>query len=99
MKTIELKGHTFELKNLEHQYDDYIGSDDTTLFDVYGRWSMSKERAYNYCISLARKCDYEAYAIVSFNTFMFTFGFTFYCDGCKWFAYITRDHDYVMRLD
>lgn len=29
----------------------------------------------------------------------FTVGFTFYCDGCKWFAYLTKDHDYVMCLD
>lgn len=99
MKTIELKGHTFELKKLDYQYEVYLSSDDTTLFDVYDRWSAGKERTYNYCYNLALECDYEAYAIVTCNTFMFTFGFTFYCDGRKWFAYITRDHEYVMCLD
>lgn len=99
MKIIELKGHTFELKNLDYQYDEYISSDDCSLIDVYDRWSPAKEHAYEYCINLARECDYVGYAIVTYNTFMFTFGFTFYCDGCKWFAYITRDHDYVMCLD
>lgn len=99
MKTIELKGHSFELKKLDYQYDAYIFSDDTKLSDAYDRWSRAKERAYEYCVGLARKCDYVGYAIVSYNSFMFTFGFTFYCDGYEWFAYITRDHDYVMRLD
>lgn len=99
MKTIELKGHSFELKNLEYQYEAYIASADIKLSDVYDSWSAAKEYAYNYCTSLAKECDYEAYAIVSHNIYMFTFGFTFNCDGHTWFAYITRGHDYVMRLD
>lgn len=99
MKTIELKGYTFELKDLEAQYNSYICSDDFKLSDVYGHWSSAKEYAYDCCMRMARNCDYVGYAIVSHNFQMFTFGFTFYCDGCKWFAYLTRDHNYVMCLD
>lgn len=45
MKTIELKGYTFELKNLEGQFNSYIRSDDTKLSDVYGKYSSAKEYA------------------------------------------------------
>lgn len=99
MKTIELKGHTFELAKLSEQYNRYMCSENVYLSQVYGRWSSAKERAYAYCAELARQCDYVGFAIVSHNQCFFTVGFTFYCNGCKWFAYITKDHDYVMRLD
>lgn len=99
MKTIELKGHTFELAKLSGQYNRYMCSDAVYLSQVYDSWSAAKDRAYAYCAELARQCDYVGFAIVSHNTCFFTVGFTFYCDGCKWFAYITKDHDYVMCLD
>lgn len=99
MKTIELKGHTFEVAKLEQQYNRYMDSEDVYLSDVYGHWSTAKEEAYAYCKRLAVQCDYVGYAIVSHNQNFFTFGFTFYCDGRKWFAYITKSHEYVMCLD
>lgn len=99
MKTIELKGHTFELAKLSGQYNRYMQSEALMLSHVYNRWSKAKERAYDYCKKLAYQCDCVGFAIVSHNSQCFTFGFTFYCDGCKWYAHITRDHDYVMCLD
>lgn len=99
MKTIELKGHTFELKNLENQYNHYLFSDKHELSECYGRWSVYKQRAYDYCVKLAIDCGCSSFGIVSYNAQMFTFGFVFKCDDMTWYAHITRDHDYVMRLD
>ena len=99
MKTIELKGHTFELKNLEGQYNSYLRSDKHELSDCYGRWSVYKQRAYNYCVKLANDCGCSSYGIVSYNQQAFTFGFVFKCDDMTWYAHITKDHNYVMTLN
>lgn len=99
MKTIELNGHEFVIKNLNVQYDAYLYSDDYMLSQVYDSWSTAKQKAYDYCLNLARECDYLSYAIVSHNCFMFTFGFTFVCNEHIWYAHITKEYDYVMRLD
>ena len=98
MKTIKLHGHDFELKNLEGQYKRYLFSDKHELSECYGRWSVYKQRAYDYCVNLAEKCGCASYGIVSYSTCMFTFGFVFECDDMIWYAHITRDHDYVMAL-
>ena len=99
MKTIELKGHTFELKNLEGQYNRYLLSDKHELSECYGRWSVYKQRAYDYYVKLAIDCGCASYGIASYNQMMFTFGFVFECDDMIWYAHLTKDHDYVMRLD
>lgn len=99
MKTIKLHGHDFEVKNLTSQYNCYLFSDKHELSECYGRWSVYKQRAYDWCVKLAIDCKCITFGIVSYNTTMFTFGFVFECDDMTWFAYITRDHDYVMPLD
>lgn len=99
MKTIELKGHTFELKNLESQYNRYLFSDEHELSECYARYSVYKQRAYDYCVKLANDCGCSSYGIASYNPNMFTFGFVFECDDMTWYAHITRDHEYVMCLD
>lgn len=98
MKTIKLHGHDFELKNLTSQYNRYLFSDKHELSDCYGRWSMAKQRAYDYCVKLAIDCGCSSFGIVSYNSQMFTFGFIFKCDDMTWYAHIARDHDYVMPL-
>lgn len=99
MKTIELKGHTFEVKNLTSQYNRYLFSDKHELSECYGRWSEYKQWAYDYCVKLAIDCVCSSYGIVTYNAQMFTFGFVFKCDDMTWYAHITKDHDYVMCLD
>lgn len=99
MKTIELKGHTFELNNLEGQYNSYLFSDKHELSECYGRWSVYKQRAYDYCVKLANDCECSSYGIVSYNLNMFTFGFVFECDDMTWYAHITKEHSYVMALN
>lgn len=99
MKTIELKGHTFELKNLESQYNRYLFSDKHELSECYGSWSVYKQRAYDRCVNLAFDCECNSFGNVSYNSQMFTFGFTFVCNDHIWYAHITRYQDYVMRLD
>lgn len=98
MKIIKLHGHDFELKNLTSQYNRYLNSDKFELSDCYGRWSMAKQRAYDYCVKLAIDCGCFTCGIVSYNTCTFTFGFVFECDDMTWYAHLTRDHDYVMAL-
>lgn len=98
MKTVKLHGHDFELKNLTSQYNSYLWSDKHELSECYGRWSVSKQRAYDYCVKLAIDCGCSTFGIVSYNTNMFTFGFVFECDDMTWYAHITKDHDYVMAL-
>lgn len=98
MKTVKLHGHDFELKHLEGEYRRYLHSHNYKLSDCYDRWSERKQHAYDYCKELARECGWSSYGIVSHNTCMFTFGFVFECDDVKWFAYITKAHNYVMPL-
>lgn len=99
MKTIELNGHTFEVKNLASQYNRYLFSDKHELSECYGRWSVYKQRAYDCCVKLAIDCGCSSFGIVSYNQKIFTFGFVFKCDDMTWYAHLTRYHDYVMRLD
>lgn len=99
MKKIELKGHTFELKNLEGQYNSYLFSGKHELSECYGSWSVYKQRAYDHCVKLANDCECSSYGIVSYNSQMFTFGFIFECDDMTWYAHITIYHNYVMALN
>lgn len=99
MKTIKLHGHDFEVKNLTSEYNRYLFSDKHELSECYGRWSVDKQRAYDYCVKLAIDCGCSSYGIVTYSYWMFTFGFVFECDDMTWYAHLTRDHNYVMALD
>ena len=44
----------------------------TTLHDVYGRYSVAKQNAYNYCRELCNKENGSNFHITSYNTFGFT---------------------------
>lgn len=93
-KSIEVKGYTFEYKNLATEYDRFIMSTDTELCDVYGNWSTSKQVAYEYCRNMFNVLGGSTFTIVTANTFQFTVGFYFDYEGKDTFAYITRDHNW-----
>ena len=80
-------------------FTNYATSNNRTLHDVYGTFSQAKEKAYDYCLGLMRKYDGSNFKIISFNTFMFTAGFTFTDEqGNDCMMYITPSQDKVIVL-
>ena len=70
------------------------------LWDVYGKFSQKKVRAYEYCEELMHRYGGRGLRILSHNTYMFTVGFE--CchpeTGEACFAYITPSHDRYVKL-
>lgn len=65
------------------------------LNDVYGTYSVAKERAYNYCRKLCDRFNGWGFQIVSHNINTFTVQFEFEnpLNGCIMLAHITRDYN------
>lgn len=90
---------------LRRAYQDYCRSSHRTLSDVYGRYSTAKDNAYNYCVDLMEKYNGNDLRIISYNTFMFSAGFTFEVldsetnEVKRAFCYITPSHDRFMIID
>ena len=82
-------------KTMRTAYEAYKASASSELWQVYGRYSDSKENAYKYCLWLMDKLDGWDGRIISANTFIFTFGFEFINPetGAVSFAYITPSYD------
>ena len=103
--TIKLHGHDYELINPKTQrargiLHAFLGSYDSVLSDVYGRFSRAKENAYNYCRS--RECEFHSYdgVITSYNTCIFTYAFSGLDEnGKRWLIYITPSHDYAIDYE
>ena len=73
------------------------GCEGVNLSDVYGTYSVAKERAYNYCRKLCDRFNGWGFQIVShnINTFSVQFAFENPLNGCIMLAYITRDHNHL----
>ena len=73
----------------------YINSTDYTLAHVYGKYSIAKAHAFEYCENLMRKLNGWGLKILSHNTFMFTAGFLYNDpdNGNIKFMYITPSYD------
>ena len=90
---------------LRKAYQDYCGSSNRTLSDVYGRYSTAKDNAYNYCVDLMEKFEGNDLRIISYNTFMFSAGFIFEVldsetnEVRRAFCYITSSYDRFMLID
>lgn len=67
------------------------------LSDVYGSYSVAKERAYNYCSELCDRFNGWGFQIVSHNTMTFSVQFKFEnpLNGRIMLAYITRDYNHL----
>ena len=65
-------------------------SDNESLYDVYKSFSVSKYRAYDYCIYEMRRKDGFNFRITSANTFSFSCGFLYYDDDkhlhCRYYT-------------
>lgn len=69
--------------------------DGHTLRDVYGNFSIYKERAFNYCVELMNALNGRGLVIMSHSSQVFSVGFLFTHPetGRDCFAYITRDYN------
>lgn len=88
-------------KHIQYVFDNrYEGSD---IYDVYGKPSYAKVRAFNYCVELAKAYNAYTYKITGANTCTFTFQFAFYRKNTRtgevkrYIAHITRDYNYLVE--
>ena len=87
-------------KNIKNKYNEYKRSDARQLWDVYGKFSNEKIKAFDYCVDLCKKYNGVDLKIISYNTFAFSCGFTYTNDdGRKMFVYITKTQDQQTQID
>lgn len=71
-----------------------------TLHDVYEKWSIDKEIAYNWCYQQYVKTEkHRNFVICSHNTFGFTCSWYGVINGEKILRYETKDNSYLIYLD
>lgn len=70
------------------------------LWDAYGRCSVKKREAWEYCKRLCREFEGEDLKVISYNTYMFTAGFM-YADpktGELMFMYISPSYNQPVSM-
>ena len=79
-------------KRLYNYYKIFSNGDGYYCLDsCYTKPSQEKQKAFNYCLQKAKTANAEFKArILTFNRMMFTFGFTHYINGIKYFTVITK---------
>lgn len=79
-------------RRLYNYYKIYANGDGYYCLDsCYAKPSSAKIKAFNDCIEKARNARAEFNArILTFNRMMFTYGFTHYINGVKYFTVITK---------
>lgn len=82
-------------RNASTHYGHYLRSRNTSLWDVYGRFSQAKRNAFDYCVDLMNELNGCDLRIISYNSQAFTVGFLFNHPetGRECFAYITKDYN------
>lgn len=104
-KTITLHGHTYTVINASterahHIYRAYLRSNDATLDEAYGRYSVYKARAYEYCRDREREFNSYDGVITGHNTCTFSYAFTGKDENDKkWLIYITKERDYAIDYE
>ena len=71
----------------------YKISNNDSLYDVYGRFSEAKHKAWEYCKKLCEEKSGSDLRIITANGFQFTAGFEYEKDGKQMFMYITKASD------
>lgn len=79
--------------------NNYNRSEWTSLHQVYQNPSWSKQRAFDWCMELVRKYSGNRPRICTFNSFGFTFGFTFEMEGKTFLRYETPNNSYTFPID
>ena len=74
--------------------------DGNTLGQVYGNWSDTKQRAFDWCYNeyLATE-NHDAFSICSHNTFGFTCSWLGTKDGEDIMRFETKDNSYLVWLE
>ena len=86
-------------KNIKNAYNTYLHSCNCDLHDCYSSFSRNKQKAFNYCLSLVKQYNGQAWAIIGFNSQTFSFGFLGEINGKQAFFYITKSYDRFIYLD
>lgn len=82
----------------------YYHSNDTQLDDCYGRWSVYKQRAYDWCENERIKMCGRNERIPSHNSNFFSYAYLFDVVGANgecetWLRYHTYANCYTFRID
>ena len=86
-------------KKQQQLLNNYLKSSDVYLNDVYTRWSLEKEIAYD---RIRCECAYNDgfdLRICSANTFAFTMAYSYYVGDKVHLRYYTRDNVYDFEID
>ena len=92
--------HNAQEKSAKNHINAWRKSPYYDLHCVYKKYSVHKERAWKYCVDLCKKFDGENLRIISYNTNIFTVGFS-YIDketGIEMFCYITPSYEVAVKL-
>lgn len=101
-KTIKLHNHNYTVMTpaqAKDVYRRYSNSDNYYLWHVYGSFSQAKANAYEYCRSRQAEFNGHNGRIVSHCIMQFTYAFTGFYEGEEYLVYITKDHDYAIKMD
>lgn len=79
-------------------YDAYKNSTAYELYDVYGRYSAAKAKAWDYCKELMYQFNGYGLKVIHANGYQFTAGFMFEEDGKTMFMYISKSHDIAVEV-
>ncbi len=86
-------------KKQQQLLNNYLKSNDYYLNDVYARWSLDKEIAYD---RIRCECAYNDgfdLRICSANTFSFTMAYSYYVGDKVHLRYHTRDNVYDFDIE
>ena len=104
MAFLKLHGRNYRVispvtQHAKRIYDSFCNSSDSSLDEVYGRYSQAKRNAIEYCY--AREREFGAYdgVITGHNSMTFSYAFTGRCEGKRYLVYITQCGDYVIDLE
>lgn len=87
------------IKAIKNAYNTYLRSTDYSLSDCYSNYSSKKEKAFDYCKSLAKDYNGKAVKIIGHSCHIFSVGFLCTVDNRPAFAYITPSYDRYIYLD
>lgn len=80
--------------------DAYKASNACTLWDVYGKYSSEKRRAFDDCTATMQANNGYDLKIISASKYLFTVAFlTINSDGNRCLMCITRNNNYVITLN
>ena len=85
-------------ERLTQLFNQYKRTDTCYLWQVYGRYSRAKERAFNNWYQIMSELEGWHMRIVNYNSQMFTLGFMTHEEGKTIFNYITSYNHYKLDV-